>query len=163
MVNKVLSWPPWIDALEQNTLAGLPTRLFSAHRSAVVSIKYFIGAAMLPNRVALPSARPLQLRRSSLLQKQHLVGDRCCRAFHNATDRWHGANSCVNASDFVDAPCDVQGKVLRPAAARIVQNQNIRIAHNSASTFSGGRPMTAAPSFIATGRSIKWVGDHRIN
>ena len=52
-------------AVEVNTLAGLPDSAPETQRPLVPSQKYFIAAAILPNRVGLPSARPEQFSRSS--------------------------------------------------------------------------------------------------
>ena len=51
MLSKVLSWPPWREAVEVNTPAGLLIMLPLNHCAPVPSRKYFNGAAMFPNRV----------------------------------------------------------------------------------------------------------------
>ncbi|MNP45005.1 hypothetical protein D3C76_1388940 [compost metagenome] len=63
--SRVVSWPPCRLAVEVNTPAGLPTSSPPSQRLLVPSRKYLSGAAMLPNRVGLPSTRPAQWRRSS--------------------------------------------------------------------------------------------------
>ena len=63
--SSVVSWPPCRLAVEVNTPAGLPIRPPDIHSALVPSRKYFSAAAMLPNRVGLPSARAAQSRRSS--------------------------------------------------------------------------------------------------
>ncbi|MOA44068.1 hypothetical protein D3C78_1662960 [compost metagenome] len=65
--SSVVSCPPCRLAVEVNTPAGLPTRAPVSHRLLVPSRKYLSGAAMLPKRVGLPSARPAQFFRSSRL------------------------------------------------------------------------------------------------
>lgn len=62
---RVVSWPPCRLEVEVKAVAGLSTRAPPSHSSLVVSTKCFSGAAMLPKRVGLPSARPAQWRRSS--------------------------------------------------------------------------------------------------
>src|SRR3990167_5956593 len=52
-------------AVEVKTVAGLFTNDPDNHKLLVPSIKCFIGAAILPNRVGLPSAKPAQFFRSS--------------------------------------------------------------------------------------------------
>lgn len=64
--SKVDSWPPCIEAVEVNTPAGLPARVPLAHSAPRPSRKCFIGAAMLPKRVGLPSSKPLHSARSAL-------------------------------------------------------------------------------------------------
>ncbi|OPZ10473.1 MAG: hypothetical protein BWZ07_02628 [Alphaproteobacteria bacterium ADurb.BinA280] len=65
MVSKVASWPPCIEAVEVNTAAGFPCKVPEAHSAPSESRKYFIGAAMFPNRVGLPSNRPSQRCKSA--------------------------------------------------------------------------------------------------
>src|SRR6185295_13524235 len=60
--------PCWLP-VEVKTAAGFPASAPPIHKSAVPSRKCFIGAAMLPNRVGLPSARPLHSARSAFVQK----------------------------------------------------------------------------------------------
>ena len=67
MDSRVVSCPPCRLAVEVKTPAGLPTSSPLSQRLLVPSRKYFIGAAMLPKRVGLPSARPAQFFRSSRL------------------------------------------------------------------------------------------------
>jgi hypothetical protein len=54
-----------IDAEEEKTHAGLSTKEPDNHNDEVVSRKYFMGEAILPNLVGLPSASPAQSRKSS--------------------------------------------------------------------------------------------------
>ena len=63
--SNVDSWPPCKVAVEVNTPAGLPISVPLAHSPPSPSRKCFIGAAMLPNRVGLPMARPAHSRRSA--------------------------------------------------------------------------------------------------
>ena len=65
--SRVLSWPPCSVSVDVNTAAGLPTKAPDSQRSPVLSRKYFSGAAILPNRVGLPRARPSQAASSSRL------------------------------------------------------------------------------------------------
>ena len=53
-------------AVEVNAPAGLPTRVPLAHSAPSESMKCFIGAAMLPKRVGLPSSKPAHSARSRL-------------------------------------------------------------------------------------------------
>ena len=63
--SSVDSWPPCWVLVEVNTPAGFPTRSPLAQLLPVPSRKNFIGAAMLPKRVGLPSTSPSQLLRSA--------------------------------------------------------------------------------------------------
>ena len=65
---RVDSWPPCIELVDVNANPGIPSSALADQRSPVVSRKYFKGAAMEPNLVGDPSARPLQLIRSSFVQ-----------------------------------------------------------------------------------------------
>ena len=65
MLSKVDSCPPCSEEEEENTHAGLSIKAPDIHRAEVLSIKYFIGAAILPKRVGLPKARPAQPLKSS--------------------------------------------------------------------------------------------------
>ena len=65
MLSSVDSWPPCIDDAEVKTPAGLRSRPPLSHIALVPSRKYLSGAAMLPNRVGLPSTSPSQARSSS--------------------------------------------------------------------------------------------------
>ena len=64
----MVSWPPCRLAVEVKTQAGLPASAPRRQRSEVPSQKCLSGAAMLPKRVGLPSARPAQRSRSSSSQ-----------------------------------------------------------------------------------------------
>jgi len=66
IVSRVDSWPPCMVAVEVNAAAGLPTSVPLAHSAPRVSMKCFIGAAMLPKRVGLPISRPAHSARSRL-------------------------------------------------------------------------------------------------
>jgi hypothetical protein len=56
--------PPCCDPVEVNTQAGLPASAPFSHRGPLPSMNAFIGAAMLPKRVGLPSASPAHSSRS---------------------------------------------------------------------------------------------------
>src|SRR4249920_1233078 len=62
--SRVLSWPPCCVAVEVNTAAGLPASVPLSHSPPLPSRKYLSGAAILPKRVGLPSARPAHSARS---------------------------------------------------------------------------------------------------
>ena len=62
MVSRVVSLPPCMLPLLVNTHAGLPTSSPLSRSRAVPSQKYFIAAAMLPNRVGLPKASAANIR-----------------------------------------------------------------------------------------------------
>ena len=64
IVSRVDSCPPCMLAVEVNAAAGLPTSAPLAHSLPRPSMKCFIGAAMLPKRVGLPSSRPAQSTRA---------------------------------------------------------------------------------------------------
>ena len=64
METSVVSWPPCRLAVEVKTHAGLPASAPRCQRSEVPSRKCLSGAAMLPKRVGLPSARPAHSSRS---------------------------------------------------------------------------------------------------
>ena len=59
--------PPCRLDVEVKSAAGLPISAPSNHSVLVESMKYFNGAAILPNRVGLPKASPTHSRRSSRL------------------------------------------------------------------------------------------------
>ncbi len=68
MVKSVDSWPPCKELVEVKQAAGLPIKSPESQMSLAWSIKYFKGAAILPNRVGLPIIKPLQNLSSSRLQ-----------------------------------------------------------------------------------------------
>jgi len=65
--SSVDSCPPCRLEVEVKTAAGLPIRAPLSQSRLVVSMKYFIGAAMLPKRVGLPRISPQQSVRSASL------------------------------------------------------------------------------------------------
>ena len=67
IVSKVDSCPPCMVLVEVNSAAGLPASVPLAHSAPVLSRKCLSGAAMLPKRVGLPSARPPHSTRSCLV------------------------------------------------------------------------------------------------
>ena len=62
--SRVVSCPPCADEDAVKTAAGFPTMVPRNHNAPSPSTKYFIGAAILPNRVGLPSANPAHSSRS---------------------------------------------------------------------------------------------------
>ena len=77
-----------------------------------------MGAAILPNRVALPRARPAQFRKSSFVQNTRRYRDRRSRAFDHSTYRRYRAYTRLDAFNLVYAARNMQGEILRTAAAR---------------------------------------------
>src|ERR1035437_477848 len=51
IVSNVVSWPPWVEAMEVKTPSGLPSIWPFSHSCVVLSIKAFIWAVILPKRV----------------------------------------------------------------------------------------------------------------
>ena len=57
-----------MDPVEVNAIPGTSSKALDAHRSPVESKKYFNGAAIEPNLVGEPIAKPEQLIKSSFVQ-----------------------------------------------------------------------------------------------